>query len=188
MNCSLMSAYLMKGCYCFSKVLFTGINISNSCLMTFLQLLLYVNVFVFSAVYDVTIGYKYRSPSFLDNVFGVDPSEVHIHVRRIPIGDIPTSEDKISGWLMDRFHLKDHLLSNFYSQGHFPHEGTEGDLSTTKCLVNIVAVIVLTSTCMFFTFFSSIWFKMYVSLACAYLASATYFNIRPLPIVGLLKA
>jgi lysocardiolipin and lysophospholipid acyltransferase len=118
----------------------------------------------------------------------VDPSEVHIHVRRVPLDAIPTSEDKISSWLLDTFRLKDQLLSNFYIQGHFPCQGTEGDLSTMKCLVNTVAVIGLTSICTFLTFFSSIWFKMYVSLACAYLATATYFNIRPLPIVGLLKA
>ncbi|KAL0376131.1 UNVERIFIED_CONTAM: putative 1-acyl-sn-glycerol-3-phosphate acyltransferase 5 [Sesamum calycinum] len=29
------------------------------------------------AVYDITIGYQHRCPSFLDNAFGVDPSEVH---------------------------------------------------------------------------------------------------------------
>lgn len=139
-------------------------------------------VFVCAAVYDVTIGYKHRCPSFLDNVFGVDPSEVHIHVQRIPLDSIPTSEDEISSWLMDKFRLKDELLSNFYSQGYFPQEGTEMELSTEKWLVNIVVAIALISICIYLTFFSSIWFKIYVSLVCAYLASATYFNIRPVPI------
>ncbi|KAI4316782.1 hypothetical protein L6164_024727 [Bauhinia variegata] len=41
------------------------------------------------AVYDVTIACKNQCPTFLDNAFGVDPSEVHIHVRRVPIEDIP---------------------------------------------------------------------------------------------------
>lgn len=145
-------------------------------------------VLVFTAVYDVTIGYKHRCPSFLDNVFGVDPSEVHIHVQRIPLDNIPTSEDGISSWLMDKFHLKDELLSNFYIQGHFPQEGTEVELSTRKCLVNIVMVIALISICLYLTFFSSIWFKIYVSLVCAYLASATYFNFRLVPISCLVNA
>ncbi|GKV26557.1 hypothetical protein SLEP1_g35840 [Rubroshorea leprosula] len=139
------------------------------------------------AVYDVTIGYKNRCPSFLDNVFGVDPSEVHIHIRRINLVDIPTPE-KEATWLMDAFCLKDELLSNFYSKGNFPQQGTEAPLSTVKCLVNFIAVLILTSTCTFFTFFSSIWFKIYVSLACAYLTSGTYFNIRPTPLLGFLKA
>ncbi|GKV26559.1 hypothetical protein SLEP1_g35840 [Rubroshorea leprosula] len=89
---------------------------------------------------------------------------------------------------MDAFCLKDELLSNFYSKGNFPQQGTEAPLSTVKCLVNFIAVLILTSTCTFFTFFSSIWFKIYVSLACAYLTSGTYFNIRPTPLLGFLKA
>lgn len=136
------------------------------------------------AVYDLTIGYKHQCPSFLDNVFGVDPSEVHMHVRRIPLNNIPTSENEVATWLMDAFILKDQLLSNFYSQGGFPHQGTEGTLSTMKCLVNFVAVIGLTGIFTFFALFSSIWFKIYVSLVCVYLASATYFNLRPSPILS----
>lgn len=139
------------------------------------------------AVYDITIAYKHCCPSFMDNVFGIAPSEVHIHIQRISMDEIPTSEDKISTWLMNIFRLKDQLLSNFYIQGHFPDQGTEGDLSTAKCLVNILVIIVLTGICTYLTIFSSIWFKMYVSLACTYLATATYFNIRPLPIFGLVK-
>ncbi|GLT98082.1 hypothetical protein SLE2022_156050 [Rubroshorea leprosula] len=139
------------------------------------------------AVYDVTIGYKNWCPSFLDNVFGVDPSEVHIHIRRISLVDIPTPE-KEATWLMNAFCLKDELLSNFYSKGNFPQQGTEAPLSMVNCLVNFIAVLILASTCTFFTFFSSIWFKIYVSLACAYLASGTYFNIRPTPLLGFLKA
>lgn len=138
-----------------------------------------------NAVYDVTIGYKYRCPSFMDNAFGVDPSEVHIHVRRIPLNDIPISEDEVTSWLMDTFRLKDQLLSDFYSRGHFPREGTEGDLSTLTCLVNCICVIVLTGICTFFALFSSIWIKIYISSVCAYLASATYFNFRPSPITAL---
>lgn len=137
------------------------------------------------AVYDITIGYRHRCPTFLDNVFGVDPSEVHIHVRRVPLSDIPTSEDQVASWLINAFSLKDQMLSDFYSKGHFPREGIEGGLFTMKCLVNIVLVMILTGTCTFLTFFSSIWFKIYVSLVCAYMASATYFHIRPSPILSL---
>jgi len=138
---------------------------------------------VLIAVYDVTIGYKPRCPSLLDNVFGVNPSEVHIHVRRIALGEIPTSEKEVSAWLTNTFQLKDQLLSDFYLQGHFPQEGTEGDLSTVKCLVNFVALMMLISTFTFFTIFSSVWFKIYVSLVCCYLSSATYFNVRPKPLL-----
>lgn len=145
-------------------------------------------LFVLSAVYDVTIAYKHSCPTFMDNVYGVAPAEVHIHVRRISVDSIPSSEDEVNAWLINTFHLKDQMLSDFLSQGHFPNQGTEQDLSTAKCLVNFGAVILLTIICTYCTFFSSIWFKIYVSLVCAYLTSATYFNIQPVPIVDLVKA
>ncbi|KAG4988422.1 hypothetical protein JHK85_031405 [Glycine max] len=112
-----------------------------------------------AAVYDVTIGYKYRCPSFLDNVFGVDPSEVHIHICRFPLDSIPVSEEEMSMWLINRFQTKDQLLSNFQTQGQFPDQAAERDLSAVKSILNF----------------------------CAYLVPATYFNTRPQPILSFLK-
>ncbi|KAK9113177.1 hypothetical protein Scep_020696 [Stephania cephalantha] len=139
------------------------------------------------AVYDVTIGYKHRYPCFMDNVFGVDPSEVHMHVQRIPFSSIPSSENEATAWLMNRFQLKDQLLADFRDQGHFPSHGTEGDLSTFMCLVNLVLVITLTSFCAFLTFFSSC-FKIYVALSCCSLAFLTYFRFRPSPVAEIFKS
>ncbi|KAM7253541.1 hypothetical protein ACFE04_021695 [Oxalis oulophora] len=139
------------------------------------------------AAYDVTIGYKNRCPTFMDNVFGTEPSEVHIHIQRIKLDDIPTSEQENAAWLINTFDLKDQLLSNFYSQGHFPNEGTEGYLSTIKCLVNFTSVTFLTVLFTYFTLFTSIWFKIYVTLACSYLATATYFDLHPVPVFGSRK-
>lgn len=135
------------------------------------------------AVYDITIGYCHNCPSFLDNAFGVDPSEVHIHVRRISLSEIPTSEDQTSSWLMSTFSLKDQMLSGFYTDGRFPDERTEPDLSMVKCVMNFIFVMILTGICIFLTLFSSVWFRIYVSLVCAYMVSATYFDIRPSPII-----
>ncbi|XP_068656953.1 probable 1-acyl-sn-glycerol-3-phosphate acyltransferase 5 [Aristolochia californica] len=140
------------------------------------------------AVYDITIGYKHRCPLFMDNVFGVDPAEVHIHVQRFSIHELPVSETQASAWLIERFQLKDKLLSDFAANGYFPHEGTEGELSTIKCLLNFILVFTLTSICTFLTFFSSVWFKIYVGLSCVYLASATHFKIRVPPIFSFLTA
>ncbi|GAB4852094.1 1-acyl-sn-glycerol-3-phosphate acyltransferase 4 [Ancistrocladus abbreviatus] len=135
------------------------------------------------AVYDVTIAYKNKCPVLLDNVFGVNPSEVHIHVQRIPAKEIPVSEDEASAWLMDRFRLKDQLLTYFGTQGHFPNQGTEGELSTIKCLVNCTVVIGLTGLFVYLAVLS-IWVRIYIGLSCSYLAYATFFNIRPQPLWG----
>lgn len=130
------------------------------------------------AVYDVTIAYKNQCPSFLDNVFGVDPSEVHMHVRRIPIGDIPASETKAASWLINAFQMKDQLLSDFNLEGQFPNQLNEKELSTFSCLVTITVVVSLTAMFTYLTLFSLIWFKVYVGLSCVYLTIATCFNIK----------
>lgn len=119
-------------------------------------------------------------------MFGVDPSEVHIHVRRIPVKEIPASNREASAWLIYTFKLKDKLLSDFKSQGHFPNqEADQQQLSTVKCLANFILVISLTTILVYLTFWSSVSFKMYIVLSCAYLASATYLNFRPMPVINL---
>ncbi|XP_060672945.1 probable 1-acyl-sn-glycerol-3-phosphate acyltransferase 4 isoform X2 [Ziziphus jujuba] len=139
------------------------------------------------AVYDVSIAYKNCCPSFLDNAFGVDPSEVHIHVRRIQIRNIPTSDSDAAAWLIDTFQLKDQLLSNFKAQGHFPNQIAEEELSFEKCLLNFMLVISLTAIFFYLTFFSSFYFKIYAGLACIYLASATHLKFQPMPVLGFVR-
>lgn len=139
------------------------------------------------AVYDLTISYKHQCPYFLDNVFGVDPSEVHVHVRRIPVKEIPESEDAATAWLMDSFELKDKLLSDFKTNGHFPNPGTEGELSTFKCFLNFTAVVSLTAYFIYLTY-SFRFFTIYVVLGCLYLTYATHYNIRPTPFLGFGEA
>lgn len=134
------------------------------------------------AVYDITISYKHRCPTFIDNVFGVDPSEVHIHVDRITCQEIPATEAGAATWLYERFSLKDKLLSEFNSQGHFPNQRNEGELSTVKCLINIFAIFSLTCLFIYLTFFSSVWFKAYVVLSSVYLSFITYFDVYAPPI------
>ncbi|XP_051151038.1 probable 1-acyl-sn-glycerol-3-phosphate acyltransferase 4 [Andrographis paniculata] len=135
------------------------------------------------AVYDVTIAYKNRLPTFLDNVFGVDPSEVHMHIKRIPLDKIPLSEEESSAWLMNEFVLKDKLLTDFIVNGEFPDQGTERELSTAKCAANCAVVIAVTIVFTFLTFFSAVWFKLYVVLACLYLVCASSLNFRPSPLL-----
>ncbi|KAL6610454.1 hypothetical protein ACP70R_040423 [Stipagrostis hirtigluma subsp. patula] len=136
------------------------------------------------AVYDVTIAYKHRLPTFLDNVYGIDPSEVHIHIESIQVSDIPTSEPEVADWLIERFRLKDKLLSDFLTLGHFPNEGTEGDLSTLKCMANFAAVVSITSILMYLTLFSSVWFKIFVAFSFLLLTFATYYSIHLPQLIG----
>lgn len=139
------------------------------------------------AVYDITIAYKHRCPLFMDNAFGTDPAEVHVHVRRITLHEIPTSENEAAAWLVEAFRLKDELLSNFYKEGSFPNPGTEEELPNFKCCLNFLVIIGLSLILLILTFSSSMWIKVYVASSCVYLAAATYFNSRPKPIFGFLN-
>ncbi|XP_050886765.1 probable 1-acyl-sn-glycerol-3-phosphate acyltransferase 4 isoform X1 [Lathyrus oleraceus] len=140
------------------------------------------------AVYDVTIAYKNQCPSFLDNVFGLDPSEVHMHIRRIPVVEIPVSETKAASWLMNAFQIKDQLLSDFKIQGHFPNQLNEEGISTFKCLLTLILIVSFTALFTYFTFFSHIGFKLYVGLSCAYLSIATRFKIQLSPLTDYVHA
>uniref|UniRef100_A0A7N0T251 1-acylglycerol-3-phosphate O-acyltransferase n=1 Tax=Kalanchoe fedtschenkoi TaxID=63787 RepID=A0A7N0T251_KALFE len=135
------------------------------------------------AVYDVTIGYKHNCPSLMDNVFGVDPAEVHLHIRRISLDDIPKSEDRVSAWLMDTFRLKDQMLSEFYNRGYFSKPEIRTDLPTARCLLTAAAVLTCTAICTYLTVSGPVYFKIYVALVCAYLGSATRLNFRPQPLL-----
>ena len=135
-------------------------------------------------MYDVTIAYKNNCPSFSDNVFGVDPSEVHIHVRRISIEDIPATEAKSAAWLIATFELKDKMLSGFNDQGHFPDIVAQEELSLVQCLANFMLVILLTAVFIYLTFCSLPWFRIYICLSCVYLTMATHLDIRSMPFLG----
>lgn len=86
--------------------------------------------------------------------------------------------------MIERFRQKDKLLSDFFLKGHFPGEGTEGDLSTPKCLANVFVIVGLTGICLYLTLFSSVWFKIYVVASCAYLSVITYYSVLPPQLVG----
>jgi 1-acyl-sn-glycerol-3-phosphate acyltransferase len=72
------------------------------------------------AVYDITIGYESGVPTLWQYIRGFVKT-AHLHVRRFPIADLPTSDAEISAWLIERYLEKDQLLDQFYTQGVFPN-------------------------------------------------------------------
>ncbi|XP_078442192.1 lysophosphatidyl acyltransferase 4 [Wolffia australiana] len=135
-------------------------------------------------VYDVTIAYKHQCPLFKDIVFGVDPAEVHIHVNRISVTEIPESSDEAAAWLIERFRIKDQMLSEFSERGRFEGKEIEGELPLARSLVNYAAVVGLAGVGVYLTVFSSARFGHFAGLSCCYLTAASLFNIRPSPILG----
>jgi len=80
-------------------------------------------------VLDVTIGYPSKRenpqsdkvrPSIGDIFFDMGKTwPVHIHVRLIPISEVPTKNEDIEKWIFGVFEEKDKLLKYYYKHGKF---------------------------------------------------------------------
>ncbi|MCU0305771.1 MAG: lysophospholipid acyltransferase family protein [Thermoanaerobaculales bacterium] len=73
------------------------------------------------AIYDLTIGYIDGVPSLWQHITG-RVKEIHVHVRRFPVDELPELEAELAQWLRDRFYEKDALLERFYATGTFQAE------------------------------------------------------------------
>ncbi len=74
-----------------------------------------------TAVYDLTIGYEEGVPTLWQYIKG-SVDQIHLHVRRFPVEELPKVEEDVRQWLMDRWIEKDNLLEHFYDNGTFPEE------------------------------------------------------------------
>ncbi|XP_043242476.1 1-acyl-sn-glycerol-3-phosphate acyltransferase epsilon-like isoform X1 [Amphibalanus amphitrite] len=76
------------------------------------------------AVYDVTVVYegsyrhrerrRARTVALIDFLRGFCPA-MHIHVRRIPISEVPTDEQEFQRWMYQLYEQKDRFVAPFYS-------------------------------------------------------------------------
>ncbi|KAJ2617368.1 hypothetical protein H4S08_000336 [Coemansia sp. RSA 1365] len=87
-------------------------------------------------IYDLTIGYEgLKSGDIPENEYGlvsmygkcVYPRQIHIHVKRYPVSEIPDDEEGFSQWMYNVFVEKDKRMSKFYKLGRFPHDSDEDD-------------------------------------------------------------
>eukprot|EP00049_Salpingoeca_infusionum_P001263 m.46777 g.46777 ORF g.46777 m.46777 type:complete len:380 (-) comp10941_c0_seq3:314-1453(-) len=80
-----------------------------------------------NAIYDITVAYKakdeshdrFGAPSMFDMV-GQHFNEVHVHIERIPIEQVPESYAEADAWLKAQFRKKDRLLEKFHQGEMFP--------------------------------------------------------------------
>ncbi|XP_037076032.1 1-acyl-sn-glycerol-3-phosphate acyltransferase epsilon-like [Pollicipes pollicipes] len=77
------------------------------------------------ALYDVTVVYqgsyshsqgkRARTVALIDFLRGFCPA-MHIHVRRIPMSEVPETEEAFQRWIHQLFQEKDRIVAPFYSQ------------------------------------------------------------------------
>ncbi|RIA82640.1 acyltransferase-domain-containing protein, partial [Glomus cerebriforme] len=79
-------------------------------------------------IYDLTIGLEgVKRGQFPEEIYtlrkiyfeGQYPRNIHLHVRRYAISEIPEDEDKFTEWLRQRWIEKDALMEEFYTKGRF---------------------------------------------------------------------
>ncbi|KAI8368292.1 acyltransferase-domain-containing protein [Radiomyces spectabilis] len=80
-------------------------------------------------LYDFTIGYSgipsEANPEDVYTIqgiffFGHRPKNVHIHIRRFRVSELPKDMDAFSSWIYQRWIEKDELMAYFYKHGKFP--------------------------------------------------------------------
>mmetsp|Transcript_9155 Transcript_9155/g.13543 ORF Transcript_9155/g.13543 Transcript_9155/m.13543 type:complete len:303 (+) Transcript_9155:258-1166(+) len=88
----------------------------------------------FDSVIDITMAFPepYKTklgeslqPTMVETqkmMFGESPLDIHYHVRRYDVKDIPKSEEGMSKWLHARFEEKEKLLEHFAKNGEFVHD------------------------------------------------------------------
>ncbi|CAG8447995.1 12481_t:CDS:2 [Ambispora leptoticha] len=79
-------------------------------------------------IYDLTIGLEGVKPGeYPEDIYtlrriyfeGLYPPNIHIHIRRYRLCDLPSDEDKFAEWLRARWNEKDMLMTEFYLNGRF---------------------------------------------------------------------
>ncbi|CAG8502669.1 8897_t:CDS:2 [Rhizophagus irregularis] len=79
-------------------------------------------------VYDLTIGIEgVRRGQFPEEIYtlrkiyfeGQYPRNIHLHIRKYAISEMPEDEDKFTEWLRQRWIEKDALMEEFYTKGRF---------------------------------------------------------------------
>jgi len=73
------------------------------------------------ALYDFTLGYANSPPPTpLRAMLGLSPKEVHLHIRRYPIAELPRDDEKLKQWIFQCWKEKDELLDHFKKHQCFP--------------------------------------------------------------------
>jgi hypothetical protein len=68
----------------------------------------------------IETGTTRHIPDMLDILSGRGPEFCHIHLRLIPIEEVPSDETKLKTWLYGRWQDKEKLLAHFHEHGEFP--------------------------------------------------------------------
>ncbi|XP_045605577.1 1-acyl-sn-glycerol-3-phosphate acyltransferase epsilon isoform X1 [Procambarus clarkii] len=112
----------------------------------------------FDALYDVSVfyegcvsqdGVRGNAPQLIEFLMG-RCKKVHIHIRRIPMTEVPNEEEQLKTWLQNLYIEKDKLAENFFTKDN------EKRATVQKRLGGHASRISIWSTLSSFLFFTAI--------------------------------
>lgn len=136
----------------------------------------------FDALYDVSVfyegtvdqaGVRGNAPQLIEFLMG-RCKKVHIHIRRIPMSEVPQEEDSLRSWLHDLYAEKDKLAEDFFCK-----DATQR-ATVQKRLGGRVSRLGLWSTLSSFLFFTA----LSVPFLCTKLGHQLYLNLLLYGTVG----
>lgn len=75
------------------------------------------------AIYDMTVAIPKDMPSpTMLRILKHQPCQIHVHMKRRPMNEVPESDEAIAQWCRDMFMAKDSLLDKHLAHGTFGEE------------------------------------------------------------------
>jgi lysocardiolipin and lysophospholipid acyltransferase len=65
--------------------------------------------------------YPVGGPSLWSLMMGRPSSEIHLHVKRYTMSQLPTGDEELEQWLTQSFVVKNEMIANFRKTSQFPN-------------------------------------------------------------------
>ncbi|CAM6023835.1 unnamed protein product [Sphagnum balticum] len=98
-------------------------------------------------VYDMTVAISKEAPNpTILRILKCQSSVVHVHVRRVPMKQLPTTDTEIAAWCREAFHKKDMMLDQHVKANTFGEHLYQPDPRPIRPLVVVVGwgIVLLT--------------------------------------------
>ncbi|CAF1241940.1 unnamed protein product [Adineta ricciae] len=129
---------------------------------------------ILDSVDDVTVGYEGHIPEReIDLLNGYIPKQVHFHIKRYMIKDLPKTDEEIGLWLENRWDEKETRLKEFSQTNEFDARSKRFNDETVESKIRFKRRSVFLLWCLFILFWSYctyayIKIKFYVLLVCIF--------------------
>ena len=106
---------------------------------------------------------------------GYTPREIHIRVKNYPVEGLPSSQQQLGSWCLEKWQEKERMLKHFHVFKRFPADSVDKEtsvsrngLSGTSSLMPTVATVIALALHLFhfYAIYFCPWFRLYCLVAC----------------------